>query len=236
VLDEVLEVRRGAEALVTEAAACGHGLQDAARRPRVPSILASRAHAPDDRPVAFFQAALRASAYLRGVKEERHPMRRSRTIAVIALAFAPHALAETPTRKETTMTLHAKGPFDVKVLPQPADEKVGHEQIGRMGLDKKFHGDLEAVSLGQMLAFMGGAKDSGSYVAVERVDGTLGGKKGTFALHHLGIMDKGAQNLTIGVVPGSATGELAGLTGSMKIIIAPGGAHSYELDYALPTP
>jgi hypothetical protein len=81
---------------------------------------------------------------------------------------------------------------------------------------------------------MGDAKDSGSYVAVERVDGTLGGKKGTFALHHLGIMDKGAQSLTIGVVPGSATGELAGLTGSMKILIAPGGAHSYEFDYALP--
>ena len=163
-------------------------------------------------------------------------MRRSRTIAVLALAAAPLALAETPTKKEATMTLHAKGPFDVKILPQPADEKVGHETIGRMGLDKRFHGDLEAVSVGQMLAFMGEAKDSGSYVAVERVDGTLGGKKGTFALHHLGIMDKGAQDLTIGVVPGSATGELAGLTGSMKIIIAPGGAHSYELDYALPTP
>ena len=87
------------------------------------------------------------------------------------------------------MTLHAKGPFDVKILPQPADEGVGHEKIARMGLDKKFHGDLEAVSLGQMLAFMGDSKDSGSYVAVERVDGALGGKKGTFALHHLGIMD-----------------------------------------------
>jgi hypothetical protein len=162
-------------------------------------------------------------------------MTRSRTIAWIALSIAPLAGAETPTRKEASMTQHAKGPFDVKILPQPPDA-VGHEKIGRMGLDKKFHGDLEAVSLGQMLAFMGGAKDSGSYVAVERVEGTLGGKKGTFALHHLGIMDRGAQDLTIGVVPGSATGELAGLTGSMKILIAPGGAHSYEFDYSLPTP
>lgn len=161
-------------------------------------------------------------------------MRRAGTIAVIALAAAPLEAAETPTRKEATMTLHAKGPFDVKVLPQPPDEKVGHEKIGRMALDKRFHGDLDAVSLGQMLAFMGDAKDSGSYVAVERVDGTLGGKQGTFALHHLGIMDRGAQSLTIGVVPGSATGELAGLTGSMKIVVAPGGAHSYEFDYALP--
>jgi hypothetical protein len=163
-------------------------------------------------------------------------MTRSRTLAVLALSLAlpAAARAQTPTKKEATMSLHAQGPFDVKILPQPADEKVGHQTIARMGLDKKFHGDLEAVSLGQMLAFMGDAKDSGSYVAVERVDGTLGGKKGTFALHHLGIMDKGAQNLTIGVVPGSATGELAGLSGTMKILIAPGGAHSYELDYALP--
>jgi hypothetical protein len=161
-------------------------------------------------------------------------MKTSRTIALVVLSFAPFAAAETPMKKEPTMTMHAKGPFDVKILPQPADEKVGHETIGRMGLDKRFHGDLEAVSLGQMLTFMGDAKDSGSYVAVERVDGTLGGKKGTFALHHLGIMDRGAQSLTIGVVPGSATGELAGLTGSMNIVIAPGGAHSYEFDYALP--
>ncbi|MET0552544.1 MAG: DUF3224 domain-containing protein [Vicinamibacteria bacterium] len=161
-------------------------------------------------------------------------MKTSPTIVVIALALAPFAAAETPTRKETTMTQHARGPFDVKVLPQPADEKVGHPAVARMALDKKFHGDLEGVSLGQMLAFMGESQDSGSYVAVERVDGTLGGRKGTFALHHLGIMDKGAQNMTIGVVPGSATGELAGLSGTMKIIIAPGGAHSYELDYELP--
>lgn len=163
-------------------------------------------------------------------------MTKSRIIAVLAITIAPLAAAsgQTPMKKESTMTLHAQGPFDVKILPQPADEKVGHEQIARMGLDKKFHGDLEAVSLGQMLAFMGDSKDSGSYVAVERVDGTLGGKKGTFALHHLGVMTRGAQNLTIAVVPDSATGELAGLTGTMKIIIAPGGAHSYELDYALP--
>lgn len=162
-------------------------------------------------------------------------MTRSRTLAVLALSLAPlaAAAAQAPTNEEATMTQHAKGPFDVKILPQPADA-VGHETIGRMGLDKKFHGELEAVSLGQMLAFMGGSKDSGSYVAVERVEGTLGGRKGAFALHHLGVMDKGAQSLTIGVVPGSATGELAGLTGTMKILIAPGGAHSYEFDYELP--
>ena len=163
-------------------------------------------------------------------------MPRSRVVAVLALVLAPLAAAsgETPTKKEATMTLHAKGPFDVKILPQPADEAVGHEKIARMGLDKKFHGDLEAVSLGQMLAYMGDSKDSGSYVAVERVDGTLGGKKGMFALHHLGVMTRGEQNLTIAVVPDSATGELAGLTGTMRIVIAPGGAHSYEMDYALP--
>jgi hypothetical protein len=168
--------------------------------------------------------------------KERPPMTRSRIIAVLSLALAlPGAAgAETPRKKEDTMTLHAKGPFDVKILPQPPDEKVGHEKIARMGLDKEFHGDLEAVSLGQMLAYMGDAKDSGSYVAVERVDGTLGGKKGTFALHHLGVMTRGAQSLTVAVVPDSATGELAGLTGTMKIIIAPGGSHSYEMDYELP--
>ena len=62
--------------------------------------------------------------------------------------------------------------------------------------------------------------------------GTLHGKKGSFALQHTGIMDRGKPSLTITVVPDSATGELTGLTGKMDIIIA-GGKHSYVFDYAM---
>jgi hypothetical protein len=132
------------------------------------------------------------------------------------------------------MTEHAKGPFEVKLAPQKADnpaaEGSGH---GRMSLDKQFRGELEATSQGEMLSFMTATKGSAGYVAIEKVTGTLGGRSGSFVLQHNGTMNRGAPQLSIAVVPDSGTGELVGLSGSMKIIIAPGGAHSYEMEYTL---
>jgi hypothetical protein len=63
---------------------------------------------------------------------------------------------------------------------------------------------------------------------------TLQGRKGTFALQHNATMTRGEPYLNIIVVPDSGTGELAGLSGTMKIVIEAGGKHFYELDYALP--
>lgn len=128
----------------------------------------------------------------------------------------------------------AKGPFEVKLAPQKADnpqaEGSGH---GRMSIDKRFVGDLEATSQGEMLSFMSTIKGSAGYVAMERVTGSLGGRKGSFVFQHSGTMNRGTSELSVTVVPDSGTGELTGLSGSMKIIIAPDGKHSYEMTYAL---
>ena len=130
---------------------------------------------------------------------------------------------------------HASGPFDVKLSPQPLalEDKAEGATLARMSLDKRFHGDLDASSKGEMLSAVGSVKGSAGYVAIEKVDGTLGGRKGTFVLQHNATMTRGEPALNIIVVPDSGTGELEGLTGTMKIIIAPDGKHSYELDYAL---
>lgn len=135
-------------------------------------------------------------------------------------------------RKGTAVTKHAKGTFEVKLNPQ-SDDKVGDPSIGRMSIDKQFSGDLVGTSKGQMLAAGTDVKGSAGYVAMERVDGTLNGRKGTFALQHSGTMNRGAPQLSITVVPDSGTGELVGLTGKMMINIADG-KHSYEFDYELP--
>lgn len=128
----------------------------------------------------------------------------------------------------------ATGPFDVKLQPlQPYNEDAG-AQLGRMSIDKQFHGDLDAVSKGEMLSTRTpGPQGSGAYVAIERVTGTLHGRRGSFVLVHNATMTAGAPHLNIIVAPGSGTGELAGLSGRMKIEIAPGGKHSYEFEYAL---
>ena len=136
------------------------------------------------------------------------------------------------------MTQIAKGPFDVKLNPQPLaleDDGEGAAR-GRMSLDKRFHGDLDATSKGEMLTAMSGTQGSAGYVAIEKVTGTLGGRAGTFALQHSATMTRGAPDLRIIVVPDSGTGDLAGLGGTMNIVIAEGGKHFYELDYALPDP
>lgn len=125
----------------------------------------------------------------------------------------------------------ASGTFEVKVTPQ-APEATDHSGVGRLLLDKEFHGDLEATSQGQMLAVGTAVQDSAGYVAVEKVTGALHGKSGTFALQHSGTMTRGNPGLSVTVVPDSGTGDLAGLTGKMQIIIADG-KHSYEFEYTL---
>ena len=135
--------------------------------------------------------------------------------------------------RESVVTNHASGTFEVKLNPQAPEENVGDPTIGRMSLDKQFHGDIEGTSKGQMLTAGATVKDSGAYVAVERITGTLHGKRGSFVVHHTGVMTRGAPHLTITVVPDSGTGELAGLSGTMTITIAEG-RHFYEFDYTMP--
>lgn len=130
------------------------------------------------------------------------------------------------------MTTRASGMFEVKLTPQAQDDKAAAAAIGRMSIDKQFHGDLEATSKGEMLAVSTGVKGSAGYVAMELVSGALQGREGTFALQHSGIMTRGAPQLTITVVPDSGTGQLVGLSGRMTIQVADG-KHSYDFEYTL---
>jgi hypothetical protein len=133
-------------------------------------------------------------------------------------------------QKESVMTSHASGTFEVKLTPQVSDDKDA--PVGRMSIDKQFHGDIEGTSKGEMLTGMTSVKGSAGYVAIEKVVGTLKGRHGTFILQHTGTMDRGAPQLSITVVPDSGTDELTGLTGKMTIRID-NGKHSYDFEYAL---
>ena len=158
--------------------------------------------------------------------------------ALVALAGAAgaHAVAVTDPmiqEKSSAMAKHARGTFEVKVTAQK-DDGVGDPSIGRMGVEKVYHGDLEGTGLAQMLAGMSAdVKDSGAYVAIERVRGTLDGRTGSFAVHHRGVMTRGAQDLTIAVVPDTGTDGFKGITGTMTIEIKDG-KHFYGFDYRLP--
>ena len=133
------------------------------------------------------------------------------------------------------MSQHATGAFDVKVVPQKPDTQIARAaNLSRLTIDKRFHGDLEGISKGEMLAIQSeDVKGSAGYVAMERVTGKLKGRSGSFILQHSATMTRGAPATSVTVVPDSGTGELRGISGKMTIRVAADGAHSYEFDFKL---
>jgi hypothetical protein len=129
----------------------------------------------------------------------------------------------------------ATGTFEVKLNPQQLADKTADATLGRLSIDKQFHGGLEAVSKGEMLSAGTSVKGSAGYVAIEWVSGTLQGRSGAFALQHSGTMTRGAAQLSVTVVPDSGTGQLAGLAGQMTINIVDG-KHFYDFDYTIAEP
>ncbi|MFY1825854.1 DUF3224 domain-containing protein [Myxococcus fulvus] len=154
--------------------------------------------------------------------------------AVLCLGCASTPATATPTRtgSETNMTKHVKGIFNVKATPLAPDAGAAESPIGRLSIDKRYHGELEGTGVGQMLATLD-ASQSGGYVALERVTGTLEGRKGSFTLMHTGSMSRGAFKVVGSVVPESGTDELQGISGAYEIQIDEKGVHLYVLDYTL---
>ena len=128
--------------------------------------------------------------------------------------------------------MHAKGTFDVTVAPLEFHTKA-EPTLGRMSITKVLHGDLEGTGNGEMLTAGSSVSGSAAYVAVERITGTLGGRKGAFSAHHVGVMTRGTPSLSIAIVPDSGSEGLTGIAGTIKIDIVDG-KHLYEIDYTLP--
>jgi Flp pilus assembly protein TadG len=152
------------------------------------------------------------------------------TLAALAVGVRADQGRSKSSKKEVTMT--AQGTFEVKVTPQPQDDSAGGP-FARLFLDKQFHGELDATSKGQMLGAGTAVEGSGGYVALELVTGKLNGNRGSFILQHTGTMSKGVYLMHVTVVPDSGTDELAGIAGTMTIIIE-GSKHSYNFEYTLP--
>ena len=151
---------------------------------------------------------------------------------VAGLALGGLAGQQAPRVPSGETNMHARGSFDVKVTPTPAPDSTGGP-ISHLVLAKQFHGDLEGSSMGQMLGAQAAVEGSGAYVAIELVSGTLNGESGSFLLQHRGTMSRGSNyRLEVTVVPESGTGELAGISGTMAIIIE-GKTHNYDLEYRL---
>lgn len=157
--------------------------------------------------------------------------------AILLVVLAPGLVgadAPSPGLEEEHPAMHATGSFDVELEPRPADSPQAETAgLSRLSLAKQYHGGLEAASHGEMMA-AGDGTESGAYVAIEKVTGSLDGRRGSFLLVHSAVLRRGApEDWTVKVVPDSGTAQLEGLEGSM-IIRAEGKQHFYELSYTLP--
>jgi hypothetical protein len=128
--------------------------------------------------------------------------------------------------------MRIKGTFEVSMTAEPPYEAVDGVALARASFDKRFAGELDAASKVQMVGVRTPVETSAAYVAVERVTGTLVGRRGSFVLLHTGVMARGASSLEVTVAPDSGTGELRGLSGKMAIQIVEE-QHHYDFEFEL---
>jgi len=153
-------------------------------------------------------------------------------VALVGLTARAQTPALRSAPKESPVKQVAKGTFIVKLTPGPATDDPAVADLGHMTIDKLFHGDIEGTSKGEMLTAGTATKGSAGYVAMERVTGSLQGRKGSFILQHTATMNRGAPWLSISVVPDSGTGQLLGIAGTLSILIE-NGEHSYVFEYTI---
>lgn len=159
------------------------------------------------------------------------PMRTLLLTLALGLFVAPSPAQKPSTvSPKATIMNQGKGSFDVAMAPTDHAPSPG---ISSMSLDKSYHGDLEGKGKGEMLSAGDPKLGNAGYVAIEMIHGNLNGKTGGFALMQSATMATGAPpTMTVTIVPGSGTGELSGIYGSMTITILPGGKHNFTIDYA----
>ncbi len=127
----------------------------------------------------------------------------------------------------------ASGAFDVTILPPGAGQTAPSDGFVRLSLSKKFEGPLTGTSRVEMMATGDGTSPSGGYVALERFNGTLDGQAGGFVMQHSGVMSPGRMEISVLISPGSGSGELSGIEGTLEIK-KEAKRHFYTLRYSLP--
>ena len=101
-------------------------------------------------------------------------------------------------------------------------------QLQRTQAAKTFTGDLAGTSALEAV-MLGVGEDVSAYVAVERLEVEFDGLKGSFCLLHAATAHGEENEMNLTIIPGSGTGDLAGLSGTATILPGHGFALEYEL-------
>lgn len=126
----------------------------------------------------------------------------------------------------------AEGSFETSTSNAPPYDVVDGVAFHRSKWERRFRGELDATSQMEMLGARTETPGCAGYVALERVSGSLHGRRGSFALLHMAVMSDAGRSLVMRIVPRSGTGELRHIAGSMEIRVE-AGERFYRLDYVL---
>jgi Protein of unknown function (DUF3224) len=114
--------------------------------------------------------------------------------------------------------------------PTPCDQPAQGPVLSRIHVEEEFSDDIEGAGVVEFLQAQV-SEDAASFVGLERVSGSVGGRSGTFLLQDQGML----RGTTVAgdwfVVPGSGTGELAGLRGEGGFNAELGQGADITLDY-----
>jgi hypothetical protein len=132
------------------------------------------------------------------------------------------------------MKKSANARFAIKTWDEkPYGEGKDRPKLTRASVTKTYSGDIEAEAQVEYL-MMYRSDGSANFVGLEQVVGEIGGKIGTFVLQRIGIFENGQAKESYSVIPGSATGDLHGLSGDGSSAVGHGMEHPFALSYELP--
>jgi hypothetical protein len=135
------------------------------------------------------------------------------------------------TEETTAMKTHAKATFALNAWDEkPYNEIHGAPKLTRASVTKSYQGDITGEG---KLEYLMMYRDDGSasFLGLERVVGSVGGRSGSFVLQHSGTFKGGVATVTLVVVPGSGTGDLRGLRGNGEFAVGHQQPYSMTLDY-----
>jgi hypothetical protein len=128
--------------------------------------------------------------------------------------------------------VNASAPFTNDRYDEEPYGRAEGTELSRVHISRNFSGDLEGESTAELL--IAKSEGGGGYVGHDRITGTLVGRSGGFVFQHSGLMGPAGVSNAGTIVPGTGSGELAGISGEGTMLADDQGNHMLTLEYELP--
>jgi Protein of unknown function (DUF3224) len=126
----------------------------------------------------------------------------------------------------------ASGSFEVTLGGEDALDEHDGIRLTHASGGQTFTGDIEGVGAVDWLMLYR-ADHTAHFVGLQRITGSVGGRSGAFVVAAEGDHDGASSKITWTVIAGSGTGDLAGITGTGRMVAPGGRTGTYELEYRL---